>query len=718
MVQEWIYKSKAIYYKNYKTGNTMKAKEASLLRFLHGAKQFIIPIYQRTYSWQLKQCKQLLKDILSINEDDHRPGHFIGSVVYLEQDIHTVSEVPQLLVIDGQQRLTTINLIIAAMVEFLKANLEVQIDTNHKKLRNYYLVNSEEDGELYYKLILTKKDKETLQAIIQAKPLPKEISPRVRDNYEFFKSQITSDNIEAIYNGIQKLFIVDVALERGKDNPQLIFESLNSTGLELSQADLIRNYVLMGQEPAIQKHLYENYWLPMEQSFGNKYAAVFDGFMRHYLTVKTGKISRINEVYEEYKEYTQGKIVPDKIEALIKDIFDYSTYYTRMALFQEPDKALREAFKDLNVLKVDVAFPMLLELYKDFYNDLISSEKLLKIVRYIESYVFRRVICGIPTNSLNKTFAGFMKSVDKENYVESLKAHFLLISSYRRFPSDTEMRRELLIKDVYNYRSRNYLLRKLENRDRKERVNVEEYTIEHIMPQNPNLSAQWKTDLGKKWESVQEKYLHTIGNLTLTGYNSELSDLPFFTKKTMKGGFRDSPLRLNRNVANKESWNEKSIISRANELIEKTIEIWSCPSLDESVLEKYRESLTKKSKAKYTLEHYHMDKDILELHEHLKKRILNLDSSVSEEYKKLYIAYKTSTNFVDIVPQKKKLRLSLNLRMDEIHDPKKLCKDVTNLGRWGNGDVEVGLSSLEEIDDIMDLIHQSYERRSDYTING
>ncbi len=691
----------------------MKAKEANLLRFLHGAKQFIIPIYQRTYSWQLKQCKQLLKDIISINADDNRPGHFIGSVVYFEQDIHTVSEVPQLLVIDGQQRLTTVTLIIAAMVQYLKDHPDTSIDTNQKKLRNYYLVNAEEDGDLYHKLVLTKRDKETLMALIQGTPLPSHSSPRVKDNFEFFKSQITGENIGVIYNGIQKLFIVDVALERRKDNPQLIFESLNSTGLELSQADLIRNYVLMGQEQKLQKHLYETYWYPMEQTFGNKYASVFDSFMRHYLTVKTGKIPRQDEVYEKYKEYTQGNVVHDGVEDMVKDVFNYATYYARMALFIEPEKDLQQAFRDLSILKVDVAYPLLLELYRDYQDHLLTADELLEIVRLIESYVFRRVICGIPTNSLNKTFAGFMKSIKKDRYLESVKAEFLLLTSYRRFPTDAEMRREMLIKDVYNFRSRNYLLRKLENEARKEKVNVEEYTIEHILPQNPNLSEQWQQELGENYEAIQEKYLHTIGNITLTGYNSELSDRPFGIKKTMEGGFRDSPLRLNRSVADKEVWNESAITSRAEALINKAISIWVQPQLNETVLNGYRQQKSDKRKPKYTLDHYKMGDDILRLYQSLKKRILNIDTGVSEEYKKLYVAFKTSTNFVDVVPQKKRLRLSLNMRMDEVNDPKELCKDVSQLGRWGNGDVEVGLSSSDELDDVMDLIHQAYEKHTE-----
>jgi len=695
----------------------MKAKEANFLRFLHGAKQFIIPIYQRTYSWQLKQCEQLLKDIISINQEQQRPGHFIGSIVYFEEDIHTISEVPQLLVIDGQQRLTTLNLLIAALVDFLKENPEVEIDTNHKKLKNYYLVNSEEEGDLYYKLVLTKKDKETLKSIIKGNPNTEAKSPRVKDNYEFFKSRLDRHNISDIYEGIQKLFIVDVALERGKDNPQLIFESLNSTGLELSQADLIRNYVLMGQEPTSQKHLYENYWFPMEQNFGNQYASTFDGFMRHFLTVKTGQIPKISEVYDHYKEYSQAQLIENTTEDVVKDIYDFSVNFVNMAFGKEPNGKLREAFKDLSVLKVEVAYPMLLKLYNDYSKELLSSDELHEIVRLVESYVFRRVICGIPTNSLNKTFSRFMKSVDKENYLESVKAQFILMSSYRRFPSDGEMKREMMIKDVYNFRSRNYLLRKLENLDRKEKVNVEEYTIEHIMPQNPNLSSEWQNELGDNWKAIQEKYLHTIGNITLTGYNSELSDRPFQVKKSLEGGFSDSPLRLNRSVANKTNWNEGSIISRANNLIDKTIGIWGFPSLDEETLNKFREEKDKSERPEYSLEHYELTPEMEVLYNKLRQRMLNLDSSVSEEFKKLYIAYKATTNFVDIIPQKKRLLLSLNISIDEINDPENLCRDVKNVGRWGNGDIEVSISTQDEIEPIMTLILQAFDKQFENALN-
>ena len=328
----------------------------------------------------------------------------------------------------------------------------------------------------------------------------------------------------------------------------------------------------------------------------------------------------------------------------------------------------------------------------------------------MESYVFRRAICGIPSNSMNKTFSNLYKSVQKDRYVESVKASLQLLESYKRFPSDSEFEKEIVLKDVYNFRSRNYLLSKLENYKRKEVVNVDNYTIEHVMPQNPNLSDEWRTMLGENWKVVQENYLHTIGNLTLTEYNSELSDRPFGQKKTIDGGFNDSPIRLNDFFRRAEIWREEEILTRAKELAAKATGIWISPDLNHEQLEYYKPE--EKSSATYSVDSYdYLKGDMIELYEALKKRILNIDSSVHEEYKKLYIAYKSSTNFVDIVPQKSRLRLSLNIPFASIIDPKGYCKDITDLGRWGNGDVEVGFENLNQLDDAMELIEQAFDKQ-------
>ena len=364
-----------------------------------------------------------------------------------------------------------------------------------KKLRNYYLLNPEEDGERGYKLLLTQTDKASLLALVQQKPQPGNQSLRIAENFTFFEDEVKllgTDELRGFCRGLAKLIIVDITLSRDHDNPQLIFESLNSTGRELSQADLIRNFILMGLEPAHQTHLYETYWRPMEEAFGQEaYGSHFDSFMRHYLTLKTGEIPKIRAVYEAFKNYAHTPAITNAgIDDLVADIRIFADHYCAMALGGEIDKELRDAFRDLRELKVDVAYPFLLELYSDYANDLLATSDFKMALRLIEAYVFRRTVCAFPTNSLNKTFATFARVLKKARYLESIQGHMLTLPSYRRFPTDDEFKRALKSRDLYNFPRRSYWLRRIENHERKERVPVDEYTIEHILPQNKNLSSE------------------------------------------------------------------------------------------------------------------------------------------------------------------------------------------------------------------------------------
>ncbi|PKN68490.1 MAG: hypothetical protein CVU54_14325 [Deltaproteobacteria bacterium HGW-Deltaproteobacteria-12] len=697
----------------------MKATEAKFLDFIKKSPQFVIPIYQRTYSWTEKECRQLWDDILRTGNNDNVSAHFVGSIVYIEKGLYHVTSQSPLLVIDGQQRLTTMALLIAAVAKTLEQipedNREPVDGFSPRKLRNYYLINPEEEGERHYKLILSQTDRDSLIAVVAGKELPKEYSRRVAENYEFFKAWIggCKGDLTALCKGIAKLIVVDISLNRDQDNPQLIFESMNSTGRELTQADLIRNFILMGLEPELQTRLYENYWRPMELDFGQEaYGTHFDSFMRHYLTVKTGDIPRLDEVYDAFKAHARSsKVAGSGVESLVADIRAFSRYFCTMALGAESDHELKFAFHDLRELKVDVAYPFLLELYHDYAGEMLSKQDFAAAVRLIEAYVFRRAICNIPTNSLNKTFATFTKALKKDRYLESIQAHLLLLPSYRRFPNDEEFKREFQIRDLYNFRSRSYWLRRMENHGRKERAEVAEYTIEHILPQNENLSKGWKDALGLEWERIRKTWLHTLGNLTLTGYNSEYSDRAFVEKRDMHGGFKESPLRMNQGLGSLEQWNEETIKARAQRLSEAAVTVWCSPQLSADVLTAYKPS--KESTTGYSLEdHPHLLSGVgRELFEAFRKEVLALDPVVSEEFLKLYVAFKAETNFVDVVPQAKRLRLSLNMSFADINDPRSMCKDVTGVGRWGNGDVEVGFTSLEELPYIMGLVRQSFERQ-------
>ena len=691
----------------------MKATEAKLLDFLKKSPQFVIPIYQRTYSWTERECRQLWDDIVRTGSNDAISAHFVGSIVYIEKGLYQVSSQSPLLVIDGQQRLTTVTLILEALARQLGDSEPVD-GFSAKKLRSYYLLNPLEEGERGFKLLLTQTDKASLLALVQQNVQPTDQSLRVTENFAFFEEQVRNlgADLPALCHGLAKLVVVDIALSRDQDNPQLIFESMNSTGRELSQADLIRNYILMGLEPAHQTRLYEDHWRPMEVGFGQEgYGSHFDSFMRHYLTLKTGEIPNIRAVYEAFKSHARTPdIAAAGVDALVADIHAFAGYYCAMALGKEAEKMLAEAFRDLRELKVDVAYPFLLELYDDFAKGRLESTDFEAAVRLVEAYVFRRAVCAIPTNSLNKTFGTFGRALQKNRYLESVQAHLLTLPSYRRFPGDEEFKREFVVRDLYNFPRRSYWLRRLENDGRKERVPVDEYTIEHILPQNENLSAKWRDELGSEWQRVQETWLHTLGNLTLTGYNAEYSDRPFSEKREMKGGFRESPLKLNEGLRSLHKWDEAAIKNRAERLASVATGVWAVPSLRAEVLESYRPRGERTGG--YTIDDHPqlvIGSPMRDLFEILRKDLLALDPCVSEEFLKLYVAYKAETNFVDIVPQRSRLRLSLNMQFHELHDPRVLAKDVTNLGRWGNGDVEVGLSKPEELPYVMGLVRQAFE---------
>lgn len=693
----------------------MKAVEAKLLEFLKKSPQFVIPIYQRTYSWTAKESRQLWDDIVRTGIDDRVSVHFVGSIVYIEVADATISVWEPLLVIDGQQRLTTVTLLIAALAKALGES-EPMAGFSADFLRGYYLLNPLEKGDRKFKLILSQTDKSTLAAIVGNHEQPQEHSLRVAQNFKLFEDLIAdrAGDLLPVCKGLAKLMMVDIKLKRDQDNPQLIFESMNSTGKELSQADLIRNFILMGLEPTLQTRLYEQYWRPMELDFGQEaYGTQFDSFMRHYLTVRTGDIPREREVYEAFKDYSRTTPVREAgIEVLVKEIRTFARYFCALALGNEPDATLSLAFHDLRELKVDVAYPFLLELYHDYAEGVLGAADFATAVRLVEAYVFRRAICAIPTNSMNKTFATFGKALKKDSYLESMQAHFLTLPSYRRFPGDDEFRRDLHTRDLYNFRSRSYWLRRLENYGRKERVRVNEYTIEHILPQNPDLSAAWQQALGVDWQRVQEQWLHTLGNLTLTGYNAEYSDRPFAEKRDMAGGFKQSPLKLNAGLGQLDAWNEAAIQERAGRLADQALGVWLAPKLDTATLAAYQPAKVPATGGYTVNDHPNLlTSGVREVFEAFRKEVLALDPCVSESFMKLYVAYKAETNFVDVVPQAQRLRLSINMAFAEINDPKGLCKDVTDLGRWGNGDVEVGLKSLDELPYIMGLVRQSYERQ-------
>ena len=375
------------------------------------------------------------------------------------------------------------------------------------------------------------------------------------------------------------------------------------------------------------------------------------------------------------------------------------------------NSALRALYSDINALRMEVSYPFLLKVHNDYEEKIITENDLLEIIRLCISYVFRRSIYDIPTNSLNKTFATLRNEIRQDDYLNSIKAFFVLRDDYKEFPNDDKFVASFITRDIFNMRSRNFILSHLEAHENKTTIIVENYTIEHIMPQNKNLSAEWQTMLGANWREIQKTYLHTIGNLTLTLYNSEMSDRPFMTKMDMESGFKESALRLNAYVVKQTEWNERTIKERAKLLAEKSKKIWAFPDMTDAELEPYRTE--EKTFGRYSLESYDINVLTKTLFDVLDRRIQNLSSSVKREFKKLYVAYKLDTNFVDIVFQKQRLRISVNMKFSEVSDPKGICKDITGVGRWGNGDVELYMEHTSDADQVMEIVEQSFKLQAD-----
>ncbi|MCH4598968.1 DUF262 domain-containing protein [Helicobacter pylori] len=693
----------------------MEAEVKTLLDFIreNQKNQLVIPIYQRLYSWEKEQCKQLWDDIIKIGGDDKMNGHFIGSILYVLDGIKH-SKNP-LSIIDGQQRLTTITLLFIALRDRLNDEDEFLEKFSCQKIQNRYLINSDEKGDKKFRLILSESDKDTLLSLIDRnKRKPSEPSSKIMENFELFEEWIrkNTDKLETIFKGLEKLMIVEIALDKIKDDPQLIFESMNSKGIELTQTDLIRNYILMGLEPEKQKIFYKKYWRAMEEDFKQN-EKLFDKFVRHYLTIKTREIPNINKLYEAFKRYQQERGI--EIEVLLLDLQKYCGYFCQIVFKKEADKDLNKALGFLVDLKMDVIYPLLLELYSDYSDGVLSKQDFIPIIYLIESYICRRAVCGLGTNSLNKIFPFVTKKINKVQYLESIKAHFGSLIKEQRFPGDDEFKNSFTTKELCDSNKTEkarYYLERLENFDTEEPVNTKECTVEHIMPQT--LTKEWERDLGENFQAIHDKYLHTIGNLTLTGYNSKYSNRSFQEKRDMEKGFKQSPLRLNQSLKDLESFGEEKIKKRANDLADWALKIWTYPKLDAETLEKYKPKKDKKEKNVYDLSFYKFSLNSRELFDILRKEIKALDEKIAESFTKAYITYKFDTIFTSIVPSKDELTLMLKIEFSELQGEikEKLgIRDVSNIGRPCVGNMEVNLKTKEDIPYCLGLIKQALEKQ-------
>ena len=566
----------------------MKASETRIDKFLATTETvFAIPVYQRNYDWTIKECQQLFNDILRIGSSDDN-AHFIGSIVYVHDDVYSATGLNELTIIDGQQRITTITLIYCALYRFAK-RIENKVLEN--KIQKQYLINEFAPETEKLKLKPTENNKEALNHILYSNESDDfDGYSRIVDNFDFFKNHINIDNYEIILKGLSKLVFVDISLDRAKDNPQRIFESLNSTGLDLSQADLIRNYILMGLKQQEQNKIYKKYWETIEQQAKDEKinTSMVSEFIRDFLTLKNKEIPNKKDVYVKFKQKYPTATV-EELETVLAELKSLVRFYNKLLNPKnETDSEVRKQLKYINKLDINVAYPFLMKVYEDYSNHIIDKVTFIEILDLIQSFAWRRFIVGLPANSLNKIFMTLYDKVDKENYLFSIQKSLLQLSRSHRFPKDHEVSNALKEKDVYNIKPKNriYLFERLENYNNAEFVDIEpneKITIEHIFPQNPD--PKWKMELNKEeYDFISENYLHTIGNLTLSGNNGKLGNKPFVEKRDMnieggEQGYKYSRLWLNRELQNKENWNKEEVENRAKLIIERALNVWKFPDI-------------------------------------------------------------------------------------------------------------------------------------------
>lgn len=574
----------------------MKANELPIINFLQAPNvQFVIPVYQRNYDWTISECRELINDIIAV-ETEKRGTHFIGSIVFIHEGTYSTSEVKELVIIDGQQRLTTINILYVALYRFAEEN---GLEQDAERLYNMFLTNQyvrKESSKL--KLKQTDTNSEAFIAILKGNEKEFSTYSNVIENYNFFRSKINADNFETILQGLSRLIFVEISLERGKDDPQRIFESLNSTGLELSQSDLIRNFILMDLEPKEQYRIFNQYWNAIENNARDltMQKSLVSDFIRDYLTLKNKKIPNKSKVYDEFKKlYTniKGEVFNQDLENIKSLSFHYKKLVNPSTV---EELSIRKELQYIKRLGINVTYPFLLQVLEDYDKDLLNNNELVSVLKLIQSYTWRRFVAGIATNALNKIFMTLYSEVDIDDYLDSIARALIKKKGSGKFPTNEEIKSALKDKDLYNTQSknRNYLFELLENHNNREYVDTShsDITIEHIFPQTPH--KDWENELSSEdYFIFREKYLNTIANLTLSGNNGALGNRTFLAKKTMNDnggeqGYNFSRLWLNSYLKSIELWDITTYEERFELIYERFLDIWQFPDVE--IIEEIDES--------------------------------------------------------------------------------------------------------------------------------
>ena len=697
----------------------MKADLCSFAKIINGTTQFIIPVFQRDYSWTEAECEQLWKDILQIASDRTDRSHFLGSVVYISTE-DALASFTRWLLIDGQQRVATLTLLLAALRDYIvKTGWSGTKDgPTAKRVEAYFLKNVEEEGDRRPKLVLRRHDQATLQAILDRDELPQNPSERIRDNYDWFRDKLNDVDPEMLYRGINRLRVVEVILDRVRDDPQLIFESLNSTGIDLSQSDLIRNFILMRLPEAEQTRLYETYWSKIEALFRGS-ERTFDVFVRDYLALRSNatKQEKADKIYFAFRRaFRSIGTEPKRLDELLENLLRFSRYHAAFSLGADSPETLRVPLARLRH-QVDVPAILIMRLFECYdVHKTLGLDAFANSIKLIESFVFRRAICGEQTRGYWQVFANLAYQIDPNRALESLAVGLARLRETYRFPGDNEFFQALNDRDVYGKRVCFELLDRLENDGSRESTDTSNYSIEHIMPQNENLSAEWHNMLGADWATIQRQWLHRLGNLTLTGYNSKYSDRPFAEKKTISGGFEESSVRLNKYVREQEKWTPTQMKARGELLARRALSIWRPLEVDAALVRAATIKDKRKRGKRKDVSKVQMTEQARSLFNQLRAKVIEIDTDIIELAEPHSVSYHGPEFFLEVLPRKNFLSLLLALDFNEVEDPRGIAKDASQrtffIYAQYDGDVYIHVWNADDIERALPIIRQAHALNS------
>ncbi len=697
----------------------MKAIDRAYTQLINGSTQFIIPVFQRDYAWTDAQCRDLWNDVIAAGASEESRGHFLGSIVYVSTK-DSAAGFTRWLLIDGQQRVTTLALLFTALRDHIRESKWASTGDGPtvKRIDAYFLKNEHEEGDRVHKLRLRRRDDATLRALVDGSTLPPDASDAIRDNYDFFRERLAETDPAIVYRGISRLVVVDVTLDATADDPQLVFESLNSTGVDLSQADLIRNYVLMRHAEPEQTRLYQQYWSRIEESFRGSERA-FDNFIRDFIARETRatKQEKADQVYIAFRRVFADMVkshggIDAFLERLRRSAGYHAAFSANRGVAGPAGDIMRRIHAQADVPAILIM--RLQELHAEAKT--LSDSEFVQALTLIESYLFRRAIAGEQTRGYWQVFSSLTNQLEGDKPLESLKISVACLTDSYRFPSDDDFRRVLEERDIYTRRVAFDLLERLENHDQKEPSDTQDYTIEHILPQNERLRKEWRDMLGPDWQDIQRQWVHRLGNLTLTAYNTTYSDRSFDDKKRVKGGFEDSAVRLNRFVREQAKWTQVEIERRGKALAANALKIWPPLEVEATAVQASRERELRRRSQEEPPDSVVMTEEARALFDPLQKVVLGLSPQVIAVGEGKSVTFHDPEFFLEVLPRRRRLDLLCEIDFAEVQDPAGVAQDAKRWKFMVNAKYEGGtVVSIRELDDIphaLAIVAQARQRTS------